>query len=191
MRKMMSVTTGAMVTLLAASTTVGLLSVALDTPTVSAAKTAKLKLWVDTGTKPTYVQAVKDFEKANPSIKVTIKYTNSTDALKNLQKDPSAAADVFMFPHDQIGSLASQGLIYQNTKYAKSLKSTQISNAMAGATYKGKVYGYPYGIESQVLYYNKTQLGNDDIKSWTSLTSKGKIGTNLASAGARNSDFRY
>lgn len=184
MRKMMSVTTGAMVTLLTASTTVGLLSVALDTPTVSAAKTAKLKLWVDTGTKPTYVQAVKDFEKANPSIKVTIKYTNSTDALKNLQKDPSAAADVFMFPHDQIGSLASQGLIYQNTKYAKSLKSTQIANAMAGATYNGKVYGYPYGIESQVLYYNKTQLGKDDIKSWTSLTSKGKIGTNLASAGA-------
>lgn len=36
MRKMMSVTTGAMVTLLTASTTVGLLSVALDTPTVSA-----------------------------------------------------------------------------------------------------------------------------------------------------------
>lgn len=143
-----------------------------------------MKLWVDTSTKPTYVQAVKDFEKANPSIKVTIKYTSSTDALKNLQKDPSAAADVFMFPHDQIGSLASQGLIYQNTKYAKSLKSTQISNAMKGATYKGKVYGYPYGIESQVLYYNKTQLGNDDIKSWTSLTSKGKVGTNLASAGA-------
>lgn len=102
MRKMMSVTTGAMVTLLTASTAVGLLSVSIDTPTVSAAKTKKLKLWVDTDTKPTYVQAVKDFEKANPSVKVTIKYTSSTDALKNLQKDPSAAADVFMFPHDQI-----------------------------------------------------------------------------------------
>ncbi|MDV8952533.1 sugar ABC transporter substrate-binding protein, partial [Leuconostoc falkenbergense] len=88
MRKMMSVTTGAMVTLLTASTAVGLLSVSIDTPTVSAAKTKKLKLWVDTDTKPTYVQAVKDFEKANPSVKVTIKYTSSTDALKNLQKDP-------------------------------------------------------------------------------------------------------
>lgn len=63
-------------------------------------KTQNLKLWVDTATKPTYVTAVKNFEKLNPKVNITIKYTNSTDALKNLQKDPSAAADVFMFPHD-------------------------------------------------------------------------------------------
>jgi len=147
-------------------------------------KTQNLKLWVDTATKPIYVTAVKNFEKLNPKVKITIKYTNSTDALKNLQKDPSAAADVFMFPHDQIGSLASQGLIYQSTKYAKNLKATQISNAMAGATYQGKTYGYPYAIESQVLYYNKTQLNDNDIKTWTEITSKGKMGSNLGAAGA-------
>ncbi|MDR3191395.1 MAG: extracellular solute-binding protein [Lactobacillaceae bacterium] len=185
MKSVMKANVLAMTTVMLASTAASLMTVTINTPTANAAsKVQKLKLWVDTDTKPTYTAAIANFEKANPKIKVTIKYTNSTDALKNLQKDPAAAADVFMFPHDQIGSLAAQGLLYQNTKYAKTLKKSQIASAMKGASYKGKTYGYPYGIETQVLYYNKTQLTTNDIKSWTSITTKGKMGSNLGAAGA-------
>jgi len=185
MKSAMKVSVVAMTTILLASAATGLVATTIEGQTVNAAaKTKKIKLWVDTATLPTYKKAVATFEAANPTIKVTVKASNSTDALKNLQKDATAAADVFMFPHDQIGSLATQGLLYQNTKYSKTLNKTQIAGAMEGASYDGKTYGYPYGVEAQVLYYNKEQLNDDDITSWTNITTKGKMGSNLGSAGA-------
>ncbi|APT18554.1 sugar ABC superfamily ATP binding cassette transporter, sugar-binding protein [Amylolactobacillus amylotrophicus DSM 20534] len=154
-----------------------------DTKT-SSKPSGKVTLWVDTNFTKVYGNIVDDFEKANPDVKVTVKQGNSADAQKDIKKDPSSAADVFMFPHDQIGQMADAGIIYQNTKYAKDVKANNIESAVDAATYKGKLYGYPYGVESQILYYNKSKLSADDVKTWSSLTSKGKIGTNFAENGA-------
>ena len=46
-----------------------------------------------------------------------------------------------------------------------------------------KVYTYPYAVESQVLYYNKDTYSPEEIKTWKSLTEKGKIGTNFGEDG--------
>lgn len=143
-----------------------------------------VKLWVDN---KAYKPIVKQFTK-DTGIKVDFKIGQSADAQADLKKDPSAAADVFMFPHDQLGQMVQAGLIYQNTKYEKTIEKNQTESAVAGAKYKGKMYGYPYGVETQVLYYNKEKLSANDIKSWDSLTSKGKLTTNLADDGA---NYKY
>lgn len=143
-----------------------------------------VKLWVDN---KAYEPIVKQFTK-DTGIKVDFKIGQSADAQADLKKDPSAAADVFMFPHDQLGQMVQAGLIYQNTKYEKTIEKNQTESAIAGAKYKGKMYGYPYGVETQVLYYNKEKLSANDIKSWDSLTSKGKLTTNLADDGA---NYKY
>lgn len=143
-----------------------------------------VKLWVDN---KAYKPIVKQFTK-DTGIKVDFKIGQSADAQADLKKDPSAAADVFMFPHDQLGQMVQAGLIYQNTKYEKTIEKNQTESAIAGAKYKGKMYGYPYGVETQVLYYNKEKLSANDIKSWDSLTSKGKLTTNLADDGA---NYKY
>lgn len=120
--------------------------------------------------------------------------------LKRHCKDPKAAADVFMMPHDQIGQMAEAGLIYPNTKYEKEVKENNIDSAVAGVTWKDKVYAYPYAVESQVLYYNKDTYSPEEIKTWKSLTEKGKIGTNFGEDGANyifgplfmsNGDYLY
>ncbi|QEA57396.1 extracellular solute-binding protein [Weissella hellenica] len=143
-----------------------------------------VKLWVDN---KAYKPIVKQFTK-DTGIKVDFKIGQSANAQADLKKDPSAAADVFMFPHDQLGQMVQAGLIYQNTKYEKSIKKDQTDSAVQGASYKGKMYGYPYGVETQVLYYNKEKLSADDIKSWASLTEKGKLTTNFAGDGA---NYKY
>ena len=143
-----------------------------------------VKLWVDN---KAYKPIVKQFTK-DTGIKVDFKIGQSADAQADLKKDPSASADVFMFPHDQLGQMVQAGLIYQNTKYEKTIEKNQTESAVAGAKYKGKMYGYPYGVETQVLYYNKEKLSANDIKSWDSLTSKGKLTTNLADDGA---NYKY
>ena len=44
--------------------------------------------------------------------------------LKRHCKDPKAAADVFMMPHDQIGQMAEAGLIYLTQNMKKKSKKT-------------------------------------------------------------------
>ena len=85
-----------------------------------------------------FKKVVADFEKENPDIKVNLTAGNSADAKKDIAKDPKAAADVFMMPHDQIGQMAEAGLIYPNTKYEKEVKENNIDSAVAGSLGKTK-----------------------------------------------------
>ena len=80
------------------------------------------------------------------------------------------------------------------------VKENNIDSAVAGVTWKDKVYAYPYAVESQVLYYNKDTYSPEEIKTWKSLTEKGKIGTNFGEDGANyifgplfmsNGDYLY
>ena len=79
-----------------------------------------------------------------------------------------------MMPHDQIGQMAEAGLISLTQKYEKEVKENNIDSAVAGVTWKDKVYAYPYAVESQVLYYNKDTYSPEEIKTWKSLTEKAK-----------------
>jgi len=149
-----------------------------------------INVWIDTEHISTIKKQVKKFEKANPKIHVTVKSGSSADAMKDVSKDPSKAADVFMMPHDQIGQMSEAGLLYPiGKKDVATMKKDNIQSAIDGVTYKGKVYGFPYGIESQVLYYNKSKLSAEDVKSWDTLTSKGKLGTNFGDAGVNESYY--
>ncbi|HJF18866.1 MAG TPA: extracellular solute-binding protein [Enterococcus columbae] len=150
----------------------------------SAKVSGNIKLWIDTEQKDTFTKIVKDFEKEYPDVKVDVKVGQSADAKKDVSKDPEKAADVFMLPHDQVGQMAEAGLLYKNTKYADEVKKNNITSAVEGATWKGDLYAYPYGVETQILYYNKSVLSEEDVKSWTGITTKGKMGTNFAEEGA-------
>ena len=113
-------------------------------------------LWITTDSKKFYTKVLEDFEKDNPDIHVKVVETEDAKAQENVKKDPSSAADVFALPHDQLGQLVDSGVIQEiPEKYVDEIKSAQSETALAGATYKDKVYAFPYGIESQVLYYNK------------------------------------
>lgn len=146
-------------------------------PVEAASKTTTLKLWVPTDTKETYTEIVKNFEKENAGVKVKIVESNTANAQENVKKDPSKAADVFALPHDQLGQLVESGVIQEvPAKYAKEVKANNTGQAVAGAQYKGKTYAFPYGIESQVLFYNKSKLSADDVKSYETITSKATFG---------------
>lgn len=147
-------------------------------------ESASIKLWVDAAFVDTYKPIVEEFEKENPNWKVSIKPSESASAQENLKKDPSSAADVFMMPHDQLGQMVEAGIIYPNTKYEAEIKENNTKNAVDASTYDGKLYGYPYGVEAQILYYNKANLTESDVASWETLTANGKLGANFGEEGA-------
>ncbi|KXT76288.1 extracellular solute-binding protein [Streptococcus sp. DD12] len=143
-----------------------------------------LKLWVPTGAKTSYADTIKNFEKET-GYKVDMVEMEDPNAQENLTKDASTAADVFSLPHDQLGKLVESGAIQEiPEKYRKEITQNDTEQAALGAQYKGKTYAFPYGIESQVTYYNKSKLTADDVKSYETITSKGKFGGNLKEVNA-------
>lgn len=139
-----------------------------------------LKLWVPTGAKKSYSDTIKAFEKENKGIKIEVKESNDSKAQEVVSKDAAAAADVFSMPHDQLGQLVEAKIIQPiPDKYVKEVKANNVENAVAGAQYKGKTYAFPFGVESQVLLYNKDKLSAEDVKSYETMTSKAKFGASL------------
>lgn len=155
-----------------------------DTTAKDSGKTT-VKLWVTTDSKKFYTKALEDFKKENPDVSVNVIETEDAKAQENVKKDPSKAADVFSLPHDQLGQLVDSGVIQEiPAKYAETIKKDDAENAVTGANYKGKLYAFPYGIESQVLYYNKEKLSAEDVKTYEGITSKATFGANLKAVNA-------
>ena len=142
----------------------------------STSSSKTIKLWVPTGAKESYAAIVKEFE-ADSDYDVKVLESEDPKAQEKIKKDPSTAADVFSLPHDQLGQLVESGTIQEiPEQYTKEITDTVTEQALAGAQYKGKTYAFPFGIESQVLYYNKSKLSAEDVKSYETITSKATFG---------------
>ncbi|MFC3928288.1 extracellular solute-binding protein [Streptococcus caprae] len=142
----------------------------------SAASSSTIKLWVPTGGVDSYKDTVAKFEEES-GYKVEIIDSEDSKAQENVKKDPSVAADVFAMPHDQLGQLVEAGVIQElPEQYASEVAENNTDQAVVGAQYKGKTYAFPYGIETQVLYYNKSKLTAEDVKSYETITTKATFG---------------
>lgn len=143
-----------------------------------------IKLWVPTGAKASYEEIVKKFEDES-GYKVNIIESNDSKAQENVKKDPEKAADVFSLPHDQLGQLVESGVIQEiPDDYAKEISEQATEQAITGAQYNGKTCAFPFGIESQVLFYNKSKLSADDVKNYETITTKATFGDTFKSMNA-------
>ncbi|AUC25192.1 extracellular solute-binding protein [Streptococcus uberis] len=153
--------------------------------TESASSDSKtIKLWVPTGAKKSYADTVAKFEK-DSGYKVKVIESEDPKAQEKIKKDATTAADVFSLPHDQLGQLVESGTIQEvPEQYTKDIVATATDQAIVGAQYKGKTYAFPFGIESQVLFYNKEKLSAEDITSYDAITSKATFGGTFKQANA-------
>lgn len=147
-------------------------------------ETETIKLWVQTGGIESVKPIVEEFTQTT-GYKVEILDSDHSKAQENVKKDPSAAADVFAMPHDQLGQLVESGIIQELPEdYTKEIAATQTDQAIVGAQYNGKTYAFPYGIESQVLFYNKKLLTSSDVASYETITTKATFGSTFKEANA-------
>lgn len=153
----------------------------------SGSKSSKdnVTLWVDATQVPMYKPVVQKFEKKYPNInvKLTQSPTGSSNAKTDVGKDPSKAANVFEVPHDQLGQMEQAGYINPLSPTSeKYVKDNDVQEAVDGVTYKGKMYAYPFAEQSKILFYNKSKLSADDVKSFETLTSKGTVAMTITDA---------
>lgn len=100
------------------------------------------------------------------------------DVKTEINKDPSVAADVFMFPGDQALQLQKNGILYPlSGDNLENIKANSPAAAIEGVTFTDDVvgeavYGVPFTPNQWFMYYDKSKFSEEEVKSLDTMMSK-------------------
>ena len=125
------------------------------------------------------IQVQKAFEEAHPEYVIT--WDNGVcpegDAATMVTADPAAAADVYMYANDQLGTLLqSNALAKLGGAYLEQVQNDVSATYLNTVTSTdGGVYGFPVAPNTWFMYYNKSIVGDADLTSMESILEKGIV----------------
>jgi multiple sugar transport system substrate-binding protein len=176
---------GAFATLAAALTVAGVAAAPAASATARHASSVTTISWwaspISTSGPDLRATLISAFEKANPSIHVKLQTapTNTDTNRADLVTTISGGAktpDVFMGDVIWPGQFGAHDLALPLSKYLpKSFFNRFAAGLVAGASYKGQVYGAPFFQDQGFLYYRKDLLAADHMavpKTWEQLKSE-------------------
>ncbi|KAF1299273.1 cyclodextrin-binding protein [Enterococcus sp. JM4C] len=136
---------------------------ASDSPEKSSNKEYDLLVWEDQSKSAGIEDAVKAFEKEN-DVKIKVVEKAYGGQIEDLRLDGPAGtgADVITIPGDQIGTAVTEGLI-KELAVDEDTQSMYTESAMQSQIVDGKVYGLPKAVETQILYYNKALISENEL----------------------------
>jgi arabinogalactan oligomer/maltooligosaccharide transport system substrate-binding protein len=108
------------------------------------------------------------FAAAHPEASYQFDYgvVSEADARSRYSEDPEAAADVFMFPNDQLRELAQTSALYKVTRNKDDITARNMPGSIDAATYQDALYAYPMTADNgYFMYYDKSVFSEDDVKS--------------------------
>ncbi len=95
------------------------------------------------------------------------------DAGTMVTKDPSVAADVYMFANDQLGTLLQANAIARlGGSVLEQVTATNSETMVQSVTSGDAVYGVPFTGNTWFLYYDKSVYTEEDIKSLDAMMAK-------------------
>ena len=155
-----------------------------ETPATDAAPEAiTLKVWApqedQVDENSWLIQMQKAFEEAHPEYVIT--WDNGVcpegDALTMVTADPAAAADVYMYANDQLGSLIQAGAVAKlGGSYLEQVQTDVSATYVNTVTATdGGVYGFPVAPNTWFMYYDKSVLTEEDVKTLEGVMAKGKV----------------
>ena len=142
-----------------------------------------LKVWApqedQVDEKSWLIQVQKNFEAAHPEYKIT--WDNGVcpegDAATLVTADVAAAADVYMYANDQLGTLIQAGALAKlGGSYLEQVKTDVSATYVNTVTSTdGGVYGFPVAPNTWFMYYNKELVGDADLTSLEAVLEKGVV----------------
>ncbi len=132
------------------------------------------------------LQVEKKFEEAHPEYQIT--WDNGVcaegDAKTMVITDPAAAADVYMFANDQLGDLVNAGALSKlGGSYLDQVTTDCSATYVNTVTHTdGSVYGFPVAPNTWFMYYNKSILSEEDVKSLEACLAKGEVAFETANS---------
>ena len=149
-------------------------SVASGSDNTGSGETVNLTVWGPQEDQELIKQMCEAFAAANTDKTYTFTYgvVSEADAQKEVNKDISAAADVFAFASDQTAILVDSGALYRVTKNKDQIVADNSEASISAASVDGELYGYPYVSDTYFMYYDKSKLSEEDVKSIEGIMSK-------------------
>ncbi len=117
----------------------------------------------------------KSFQALHPEWDITFTVeTQGEDTLKDeILKDVTAAGDVFFYANDQLNELINAGAIARlGGSTEEMVKTTMAPEVVNTVTKEGAIYGIPFTHNTFFMYYDKTLLGENDVKSVEGIMAK-------------------
>ena len=119
------------------------------------------------------------FEAAHPEYKITwdIAVCGEGDAAGIVKNDPAAAADVYFYANDQMGTLIEAGALAKlGGSYLENVKANFPQTHVDLLTYTdGGVYGFPTAPNTWFMWYNKSIFSEEDVKNLNTMLEKGTV----------------
>ena len=152
-------------------------------PVAQGPEAVTLKVWapqedqVDASSWLNQMQAA--FQAAHPEYAIT--WQNGVcpegDAATMVTADPAAAADVYMFANDQLGTLLqANALAKLGGPFLEQVQNDVSATYVNTVTSTdGSVYGFPVAPNTWFMYYNKSMLTEEDVKSMEACLAKGIV----------------
>ncbi len=139
----------------------------------------KLTVWVSEADKAFATMVAEEFKEKHPdkNYRIVIDIQGENDVATRVLNDVENAADVYSFVNDQTSKLINGDALARiaGDRLAR-VAAANSEGAMDSvtATVKGAegVYGMPYTDNTFFLYYNKSALTNEDVKSVDGILSK-------------------
>lgn len=158
-------------------------SATVDNPEAVADGPVTLTVWTsqeDQANDDAWLQTMQaQFKEANPDLDITFQNSvvSSADAGTTVNQDPAAAADVYYFANDQLGSLLEAGAIGQLSDSGAAQLADQATDTMANSIKgtDGESYGLPVEPNTWFMYYDTSKLSEDDVKSFDTMLEKAKV----------------
>ena len=117
----------------------------------------------------------KSFQELHPewNITFTVETQGEDTAKDEILKDVAAAGDVYFFANDQLNALVNAGAIARLGGSAEEMvKSTMAEEVVKTVTIDDAMYGIPFTHNTFFMYYDKSLLNEDDVKSVESIMAK-------------------
>ena len=135
-----------------------------------------LKVWLPSNQIDTGILAEQQqkFQAEHPEWNISWDVTAvGEDTMKDeVLRDVDAAADVFLFASDQLPDLVSAGAIAQlGGSTAEMVNSTMSQAVIDTAMADGKLYAIPFTHNTFFMYYDKTLLNEDQVKTMEGIMS--------------------
>ncbi len=127
----------------------------------------ELLVWMDSDRTRTLEPVVKDFQQKY-GIKVQLASPqNITDNFPTAAQS-GKGPDIVIWAHDKVGEWADAGLI-SPIEVHDDIRAKYFPQAWEAVTHNGQIWGFPIGLETVTLIYNKALLGGPPPKSLSEL----------------------
>ena len=156
--------------------------------TLAACADNGIVIWVGTESEAFYKEVVAEYvEKYNAShdkefpFEISVVGVDSSSAAQRVLDDAQAGPDIFTVPHDNLGKMLGENPILSAITDPELLAQIEADNPdgykdVIKTNLGGKEYvvAAPYVGQALVLYYNKDQISDEEVKTWEGIMTAAK-----------------